>query len=98
MFPGWRQGTVLPAQDQPDGDQCKDGDAEIVVHSGKKSLANCNGFPFFGRVDCFGHAFAEDKLRENKRRDQPVQADLLDRVSSDAAEMVSFHGHCRFLL
>ena len=80
----WRRRRAVPeAQGQPDRDQRKNGDAEVVVHTGERGIQRGGRLALLGRFHELGHAFTEDKLRENERGNQPVQPDLPDRVAVD---------------
>lgn len=84
----WRR-SVPEAQGQPNRNQRQNGDTEIVVHSCKIGIQRGGRFAVLRRLDNLAHAFAEDKLDENEARNQPVQADLVNRVALNGANPVS---------
>ena len=95
-FGGGRH-SAPEAQSQPEGDQCKDGDAEIVVDTREVGIGRGYWLSLLRRLHERGHAFAKDELHENQRRDQPMQSDLKGRVAADWAKSVPSNSHVQFL-
>ena len=83
-----RRGTVSEAQGEPNRNQRQNGDAEIIVHACKIGIQFRDRFAVLSRLDGLAHAFAENRLGDKERLNQPVPTDLVDGMALNVTNPV----------